>query len=68
MPTEEEAKKAIDTLNAAKTHTGGDQVDIGEFLDITQDFINETYEKIKPVLDRLRRHDTGEEEIKTINL
>lgn len=64
-PTEEEVKKAIKALEWIENYQCGEYVNMGAYA--TEHF-EEIYKELKPILDRLRKHDTGEEEIKPIKI
>lgn len=64
-PTEEEAKRAIEALEAVENYQGGEYADFRVYA--TEHF-EEIYQDLKPILDNLRKHDTGEKEIKPIKL
>lgn len=64
-PTEEEARKAIEAIETVENYQGGEYVDIGTYA---AEHFEEIYKDMKPVLDNLRKHDTGEEEIKPIKI
>lgn len=68
QPSEEEAKKAIEALESIENYRAGECAEIDEFLEKTQGMVDEVYKALKPTLDRLRNHDTGEEEIRPIKL